>query len=177
LPAYGVMFWDLKKVGIYDNFFELGGHSLLATQVISRLRKAFQWRYCSEAFLRCRLLQGLALRIAQNQAEDTDPEEMDRLCLSWKSPRLTKYLNPGSLGGQSDMSNFNERIARLTPEKRALLERHFLKEGNSSAIKRQGICKRETTGPCSLSYARSVYGFSTSWSLAVPNTISLLQSV
>jgi len=52
------------------------------------------------------------------------------------------------------MSDFNERIASLTPEKRALLERHFLKKGNSSSIKKQGICRRGTTLPCVLSFAQ-----------------------
>ncbi len=33
----------LKRVGIHDNFFELGGHSILATQVVSRIRKNFQF--------------------------------------------------------------------------------------------------------------------------------------
>ena len=33
----------LKRIGIHDNFFELGGHSILATQVVSRIRKNFQF--------------------------------------------------------------------------------------------------------------------------------------
>jgi amino acid adenylation domain-containing protein len=54
----------------------------------------------------------------------------------------------------SDMSNFNERIANLSPEKMALLERNLLKKGNSSQIESRGICRRGTTGPCALSFAQ-----------------------
>jgi len=52
------------------------------------------------------------------------------------------------------MSTIDERIANLAPEKRALLERHFLKKGISSPVKNQGICPRETTGPCALSFGQ-----------------------
>lgn len=52
------------------------------------------------------------------------------------------------------MSNFNERIAKLPPEKRALLERNLLKKGNSSTLNSRGICRRGTTGPCALSFAQ-----------------------
>jgi len=52
------------------------------------------------------------------------------------------------------MNNFNERIANLTPEKRALFERNLLKKRNSSPIKKQGICRRGNTDPCILSFAQ-----------------------
>jgi amino acid adenylation domain-containing protein/FkbM family methyltransferase len=70
---------DLKEIGIHDNFFELGGHSLLATQVISRLRKAFKLEIPLKSLFESPTIAGLAIRIAQNQAEDTTPEELDRL--------------------------------------------------------------------------------------------------
>jgi len=69
----------LKKVGIHDNFFELGGHSLLATQVMSRLRKAFQVEIPLRSLFEMPTIEGLAIRIAQSQAEDTDPEEVSRI--------------------------------------------------------------------------------------------------
>ena len=34
---------EVDRVGVYDNFFDPGGHSLLATQVLSRLRKTYQY--------------------------------------------------------------------------------------------------------------------------------------
>jgi amino acid adenylation domain-containing protein len=52
------------------------------------------------------------------------------------------------------MNDFNKRIASLTPEKRALLERHFLKKKNSSSINKHGICRRGTNEPCVLSFAQ-----------------------
>jgi amino acid adenylation domain-containing protein/FkbM family methyltransferase len=51
------------------------------------------------------------------------------------------------------MSEFNERIAGLSPEKRAMLERLLLKK-TSSPIRQQEIRRRETTAPCELSFAQ-----------------------
>ena len=69
----------LKKVGIHDNFFELGGHSLLATQVMSRLRKVFQVEMPLRSFFESPTIAGLAVRIAQSQAEVADKEELGRI--------------------------------------------------------------------------------------------------
>jgi acyl carrier protein len=69
----------LKKVGIHDNFFELGGHSLLATQVMSRLRNVFHVEIPLRSLFENPTIAGLTLRIAQSQALDTEPEEMNRL--------------------------------------------------------------------------------------------------
>jgi acyl carrier protein len=66
----------LKEIGIHDNFFELGGHSLLATQVMSRMRKAFQVELSLRSLFEMPTIAGLAIRIAQSQAEITDPEEL-----------------------------------------------------------------------------------------------------
>jgi hypothetical protein len=51
------------------------------------------------------------------------------------------------------MSEFNERIAGLSPEKRDLLERLLLKK-SSPSIRQQEIRRRETTDPCILSFAQ-----------------------
>ena len=87
----------LKEVGINDNFFELGGHSLLATRVMSRLRKAFQVEIPLRSLFEMPTIAGLAVRIAQTQAEATDPEEMDRLLAELEvSAKL--YSNQNSSG-------------------------------------------------------------------------------
>ena len=46
-----------------------------------------------------------------------------------------------------------DRIARLSPEKRALLELMFMEQGASST-KEKGITRRETSDPCPLSFAQ-----------------------
>ncbi len=51
------------------------------------------------------------------------------------------------------MNDFNKRIASLSPEKRALLERHLLKKASLS-IQKQEICRRGTPGPCQLSFGQ-----------------------
>jgi len=64
------------QVGVNDNFFELGGHSLLATQVITRVRQAFHVELRLRQFFEQPTLSGLALAIAQGQAERQEPEEI-----------------------------------------------------------------------------------------------------
>ena len=70
---------SLRDVGIHDNFFELGGHSLLATHVMSRLRIPFHMEIPLRSLFEMPTIAGLAVRIVQKQAEDTDSEEMARI--------------------------------------------------------------------------------------------------
>jgi len=88
----------LKKVGIHDNFFELGGHSLLATQVISRLRKAFHVEIPLRSLFEMPTIAGLAIRIAQSQAEGTDLEEMDRLLAELEGSASDTVSESGEIG-------------------------------------------------------------------------------
>ncbi|MGC2062824.1 MAG: condensation domain-containing protein, partial [Thermodesulfovibrionales bacterium] len=52
------------------------------------------------------------------------------------------------------MSDLSKRIADLTPEKRALLERHILKKKSSFPVKNQDIPRRGTSDPCVLSFSQ-----------------------
>ena len=52
------------------------------------------------------------------------------------------------------MSDLGKRIANLTPEKRALLERHIINKGRSSLLTKPGIRRRGTADPCVLSFAQ-----------------------
>jgi amino acid adenylation domain-containing protein len=69
----------LERVGIRDNFFELGGHSLLATQIISRIRKAFRVQMPLHSFLETPTVAGLAEKIPQCPAAESEEEELARL--------------------------------------------------------------------------------------------------
>src|SRR6476619_5031234 len=51
------------------------------------------------------------------------------------------------------MTDFHQRIANLSPRKRALLERHFLRR-DAAAGNEPGIPRRGTTGPCPVSFAQ-----------------------
>jgi aspartate racemase len=65
--------------GIYDNFFEVGGHSLLATQVISRIRDVFSVELSLHSLFETPTVAGLAVAIAQSQAQKVEPENIDHL--------------------------------------------------------------------------------------------------
>jgi len=69
----------LDRVGIHDNFFELGGHSLLATQLISRVRDLFHVAVPLWDLFVNPTVAGLALAIAEKQAERVAPAVLDRL--------------------------------------------------------------------------------------------------
>jgi acyl carrier protein len=69
----------MDRVGVTDNFFELGGHSLLATQIISRIRSKFRVQMPLHSFLESPTIAGLAEKIDQCPAAESEEEEMARL--------------------------------------------------------------------------------------------------
>jgi acyl carrier protein len=77
----------LDRVGIHDNFFELGGNSLLATQVISRIRDVFHVDVPLRDLFVNPTVAGLALAIAEKQAERIAPGELEGILSDLKSWR------------------------------------------------------------------------------------------
>ena len=69
----------MDAIGVTDNFFELGGHSLLATQIISRIRGAFRVQMPLHVFLENPTVAGLAEKLGQCPAAESEEEEMARL--------------------------------------------------------------------------------------------------
>src|SRR5690242_790426 len=57
--------------------------------------------------------------------------------------------------GNSRMSEFQDLIGKLSPEKRALLERRLM-EKRAAAAKAQTIPRRSANGPCPLSFAQEL---------------------
>ena len=75
----------LDQVGIHDNFLDLGGHSLLATQVISRVLSTFKVELPQQTLFEAPTVAGMAVVIAQSQAEQVEPDEMAHMLGELKS--------------------------------------------------------------------------------------------
>ncbi|UCD34367.1 MAG: non-ribosomal peptide synthetase, partial [Nitrospiraceae bacterium] len=71
------------------------------------------------------------------------------------------------------MSDITGRIASLSPEKRALLEKRLLRK-NSSPIKESGIQRRGTSGPCPLSFSQERLWLYNQIEPDVPNIIPFI---
>ena len=69
----------IEQVGVHDNFFDLGGQSLLATMVVERLRDAFDLELPINKFFELPTVAGLALAVADLQAERTDQDQLEVL--------------------------------------------------------------------------------------------------
>ena len=117
----------LKEVGIHDNFFELG--DTLATQVMSRVHKAFEMEIRLRFLFEAPTPAGLAIRIAQRHVEVADHEELDRLLAKLEGSEVSGNEEIGA----KRISDLSRRIVNLSPEKRALFERHLLKRNDFPA--------------------------------------------
>ena len=69
----------LDRVGIHDNFLELGGDSLLASQVIAQVIKTFQVEVPLRSLFESPAIADMAVLIAQNQAKQAEPEDIERM--------------------------------------------------------------------------------------------------
>jgi acyl carrier protein len=91
-----VSIWEevlgVERVGIHDDFFELGGHSLLATQVISRVRDAFGVELPLRSLFEEPTVAGWSVAVTQRQAEEADPQRMERILAELEDPSGEEHL-------------------------------------------------------------------------------------
>ncbi|MFP5245204.1 MAG: SDR family NAD(P)-dependent oxidoreductase, partial [Thermoanaerobaculia bacterium] len=71
--------FGVERIGVHDNFFELGGHSLLATQLNARLSSKLHVELSLAALLQAPTVAELAVAIVSKQAEEADPEMLERM--------------------------------------------------------------------------------------------------
>ncbi len=71
--------FGVTEVGVHDNFFELGGHSLLATQLNARLVAQLGVEMSLASLLQAPTIAELAVAVVDLQAEQADPEMLERL--------------------------------------------------------------------------------------------------
>jgi acyl transferase domain-containing protein/acyl carrier protein len=74
----------IEPIGIHDNFFDLGGHSLMATQLASRLRDVLRVDLPLRSVLETMTVADMAVRVAQQQAEHVDGEQLARMLAAIK---------------------------------------------------------------------------------------------
>ena len=134
----------VDRVGIDDNFFDLGGHSLLATQVVSRIRDAFHVELPLRDLFLNPTVAGLALAVV-GPGRAVAPAEMESLLSELESHGNGRRAMSADPDRESAMSDFSQRIARLSLEARGILERR-LQESSVGAVE-QSIPRRRGGGP------------------------------
>ncbi|HEY5742609.1 MAG TPA: amino acid adenylation domain-containing protein, partial [Terrimicrobiaceae bacterium] len=69
----------VDTIGIRDDFFQQGGHSLVATRLVSQMREKFDVEIPIRAVFERRTIENLALYIAELQASEAVPDEIEKL--------------------------------------------------------------------------------------------------
>src|SRR6266436_4049169 len=121
-------FLKVDSVGRDDNFFELGGHSLLAMQIGFQVRDKFTVELPLEAFVMTPVLRAQCERIEEMLLQQANEGELERLLADREGGlrREMEYL-AGSTAVEEQRMNpannldWNERLSRLSPQKRAWL--------------------------------------------------------
>jgi amino acid adenylation domain-containing protein len=70
---------QLDTIGVHDDFFEQGGHSLIATRLVSQIRKSFDVEIPIRAVFEKRTIEKLVFYIAELQAGEAAPDEIEKL--------------------------------------------------------------------------------------------------
>ena len=69
----------VEAIGVHDDFFEQGGHSLIATRLVSQMRRSFDVEIPIRAVFEKRTIENLAFYIAELQAGEAAPDEIEKL--------------------------------------------------------------------------------------------------
>jgi acyl carrier protein len=69
----------LDAISIRDDFFAQGGHSLIATRLVSQIRERLDVEVPIRAVFEKRTIENLALFIAELEAGEAAPDEIEKL--------------------------------------------------------------------------------------------------
>ena len=141
----------LPRLGIHDDFFMSGGSSLTGLQMASRLRDRFGLELSLRKFLESPTVAQLALIVAQFLARAVPSAVREQIFTELGDEATTTGSHSQETRLSADF--LVDLIARLSPEKRAVLDQRLMDSVREADGKR-GIARKGPEGACGMSFGQ-----------------------